>query len=66
MNATIRMDVGDNVVTCLRDFRHGDALCEGLTASADIPIYHKAALRTIHKGEAVVKYGQVKIGRAHV
>lgn len=57
----------DNVAVALEDIRPGDPirLPDGasIRARADIPYSHKAALRDIHPGEAIVKYGEI-IGTA--
>lgn len=60
----------DTVATVIAPVKCGESIVyaidgteKSLTASADIPIYHKAALRDIKKGEAVIKYG-CKIGYA--
>lgn len=69
MNATASPPAGsvihgapvDNVVTCCVPISSGQTvIVEGITttAAADIPIYHKMAIRTIGKGETVYKYGQ--------
>ena len=60
----------DTVATVIAPIKSGEKIVydingeeKSLTASTDIPIYHKAALRDINKGEAVTKYG-CKIGYA--
>ena len=60
----------DTVVTVIAPIKAGEELIyningeeKNLTASTDIPIYHKAALRDIKKGEVITKYG-CKIGYA--
>ena len=60
----------DTVATVIAPVKIGESIIysiggeeKSLTASTDIPIYHKAALRDIKKGEAVIKYG-CKIGYA--
>lgn len=53
----------DNVATLL-DFSVEDrATQDGLSLAAPIPFGHKVALRPIHAGQAVIKYG-VSIGTA--
>lgn len=52
----------DNVAVCLRPFTKGEAI-EGVTLREDIPQAHKVALRTIKKGENIIKYGN-PIGHA--
>lgn len=60
----------DSVVTVIAPIKAGEEIIynvdgqeKKLIASTDIPIYHKAALRDIKKGEVVTKYG-CKIGYA--
>ena len=60
----------DTVVTVIAPIKAGEEIIyningeeKKLTASTDIPIYHKAALRDIKKGEVITKYG-CKIGYA--
>lgn len=57
----------DNVAVALEDIRQGTSIRppDGTVfpALADIPYSHKAALKDIAHGEAIVKYGEV-IGRA--
>jgi altronate dehydratase small subunit len=51
----------DNVVTCCVPVSSGDTIVIGaqiVTASDNIPIYHKMALCPIAAGETVFKYGQ--------
>ena len=61
----ILLDKKDNVATCTSEVRKGDMVsCHGsaeaqVTASMDIPIWHKIALQAIPKGEMVYKYGEV-------
>lgn len=63
------IDVRDNVATALSPLTAGavrltgDAPAPALTVIEDIPDGHKAALRPIHTGEPIVKYGVV-IGAA--
>lgn len=60
----------DNVATAIRDIASGEAATVGIdeenmtvTVHQDIPLGHKLALRQIHCGEEILKYGTV-IGRA--
>jgi altronate dehydratase large subunit len=61
----LMMDITDNVVTTITEihkggqivFRKGDELVS-LEAADEIPYCHKAAIRPIAKGEAVIKYGE--------
>ncbi len=60
----------DNVVTVIAPIKAGEDIIYAMggeekrvTASTDIPIYHKAALNDIKKGDIVTKYG-CKIGYA--
>lgn len=51
----------DNVVTCCCAVVPGDTVTIAgctVTASENIPIYHKMAILPIAKGETVSKYGQ--------
>lgn len=51
----------DNVVTCCAPIACGDTVTVGttvVTATQDIPIYHKMALCRINAGATVYKYGQ--------
>lgn len=52
----------DNVVVVLRPFVKGEKI-ENVVLLEDIPQAHKVALKTIHKGEDVIKYGS-PIGHA--
>ena len=59
------IDEKDNVVVAIEPIAKGDTvtyLCNGkdvsVTALEDITIYHKMAVRDIHKGEPVIKYGE--------
>ena len=62
MRNTIHIHPNDNVCVALHDLHAGDA-AENLVLDRDIPKGHKIALRTIHEGEHIIKYGQI-IGRA--
>ncbi|MCD8035993.1 MAG: UxaA family hydrolase [Clostridiales bacterium] len=61
---------GDTVTTVIAAIKAGEKIIydingeeKSLTACTDIPIYHKAALKDIKKGDVVIKYG-CKIGYA--
>ena len=58
----IHIHTEDNVAVALRAIPAGTAF-DGVTARTDIPQGHKMALRTVHVGEQVVKYG-FSIGHA--
>jgi len=51
------IDPRDDVAVALSALAAGDAVAEGVTATAEIPAGHKVALRAIAKGEPVRKYG---------
>ena len=60
----------DTVCTVISPVKAGEKIIysfdgseKSLNAATDIPIYHKAALRDIKRGEPVIKYG-CKIGYA--
>lgn len=61
----VLLDKKDNVATCTVAVQKGDMVsCHGggeaqVTASMDIPIWHKIALQAIPKGDMVYKYGEV-------
>ncbi|WP_312634243.1 UxaA family hydrolase [Oscillibacter sp.] len=64
MNALI-VDPRDNVIVAIEPVATGDTVTylvggepASLTATEDIIIYHKLAIRDIQKGEPVVKYGE--------
>ena len=68
--AVFQIDTADNVATALTQIAQGtqaaiagDHKLESITASTDIPVGHKIALRDIACGEDIIKYGVV-IGRA--
>lgn len=54
----------DNVVVAIEPIKKGDAVYYGphqkepLTATEDIPIYHKLAICDIAQGAKVTKYGE--------
>lgn len=64
MKATV-IDARDNVAVVLGEVKKGDLVsfvkggiaCE-ITASSDVPTYHKIASSFIPKGQPVVKYGE--------
>ena len=60
----------DTVATVIAPIKEGENIIynidgeeKSLVAATDIPIYHKAALTDIKRGEPVIKYG-CKIGYA--
>lgn len=64
MNAMI-IDVKDNVAVVIDSIQKGTVVSfkaagevKEVQAKEDITIYHKMAIRTIKKGEPVVKYGE--------
>jgi len=60
MNDLVQIHPGDSAAVALRPLRAGEAAGWGggtLTLLEDLPMGHKAALRDIRKGEAVIKYG---------
>ncbi len=60
----IMLDEKDNVATLTEAARPGDTVrCIGgtgetLESCADIPVWHKIALKPLSKGTAVMKYGE--------
>ena len=66
MNAAIAISAADNVATALEPIAAGEVVTVGavsVTAAESIPRGHKIALRAIHAGEVVMKYGSA-IGTA--
>jgi altronate hydrolase len=66
MKPVLVISARDNVATALQPIEAGRSLdVNGVMVAAGeaIPSGHKIALRTIHTGEAVIKYGS-PIGRA--
>ena len=60
MNELVRIQPGDLVAVALKPLKKGSTVHYGdgsVTLRDDIPMGHKAALRPIRKGEAVIKYG---------
>ncbi len=60
MNETVRITERDTVAVALKPLKAGDTVSYGdgeITLTEDLPMGHKAALRDIRKGEAVIKYG---------
>jgi altronate hydrolase len=55
----IKLNTDDNVAVALQPLERGRTMDEsGVLLAEDIPAGHKAALRRIPVGEAVIKYGQ--------
>ncbi|MEW6046403.1 MAG: altronate dehydratase family protein [Bacillota bacterium] len=70
MHECIRLHPADNVATALRELEQGSTIqvlgsngFEQLTIHETIPFGHKVALRSIPRGNLIIKYGHV-IGRA--
>ena len=60
MNDMVRITERDMVAVALRPLKAGTKVSYGggeITLAEDLPMGHKAALRDIRKGEAVIKYG---------
>ena len=60
MNEMVRISSQDMVAVALKPLKAGETVSYGagtVTLKEDIPMGHKAALRDIRKGEAVIKYG---------
>ena len=67
MTNAILLDGKDNVATCTAAAVKGDTIKilggGEIVCVEDIPIWHKVALKPIHAGEKVFKYGEI-IGEA--
>ena len=60
MNEMVRITARDMVAVALKPLKAGETVSYGageITLKDDLPMGHKAALRKIRKGEAVIKYG---------
>lgn len=60
MNEMVRITARDMVAVALKPLKAGETVSYGsgsITLKEDLPMGHKAALRDIRKGEAVIKYG---------
>ena len=60
MNEMVRIHPADMVAVALKPLKAGETVSWGageITLKEDLPMGHKAALREIRKGEAVIKYG---------
>ena len=60
MNEMVRITARDMVAVALKPLKAGETVScgdEAITLKEDLPMGHKAALREIRKGEAVIKYG---------
>ncbi|MER2183773.1 MAG: UxaA family hydrolase, partial [Clostridia bacterium] len=60
MNEMVRITERDMVAVALKPLKAGETVSYGsgeITLTDDLPMGHKAALRDIRKGEAVIKYG---------
>lgn len=69
MNALV-IDVKDTVAVAIEPIKKGEEVTfmvagdlKTIEAADDITIYHKIAIREMHKGDPIVKYGE-HIGRA--
>jgi altronate dehydratase small subunit len=62
MNAALHMSSKDNVVTCLRPIHKGETITIDditVTATMDIPLFHKIAIADIPVGGLCYKYGEI-------
>ena len=60
MNEMVRIAAGDTVAVALKALKAGETVSYSdgtVTLREDLPMGHKAALRDIQAGEAVIKYG---------
>ena len=60
MKEMVRITPRDMVAVALKPLKAGETVSYGdgeITLRDDLPMGHKAALRDIRKGEAVIKYG---------
>ena len=60
MNEMVRISARDMVAVALKPLKAGETVSYGageIVLKEDLPMGHKAALRDIRKGEAVIKYG---------
>ncbi|MBR3332946.1 MAG: UxaA family hydrolase, partial [Clostridia bacterium] len=60
MNEMVRITARDTVAVALKPLKAGEKVSFGtaeITLKEDLPMGHKAALREIRRGEAVIKYG---------
>ena len=60
MNKLVRITGKDLVAVALQPLTAGETIDYGsgqVTLVSDIPMGHKVALRDIHRGEPVIKYG---------
>ena len=60
MKEMVRITPRDLVAVALKPLKAGETVSYGdgeITLKDDLPMGHKAALRDIRKGEAVIKYG---------
>ncbi|HOR86927.1 MAG TPA: UxaA family hydrolase [Bacillota bacterium] len=65
VNSVIMHEI-DSVATVTKNVSAGEAITYILNSepvtiksSADIPIYHKVAVKSVKKGEAIFKYGEI-------
>ncbi len=62
MNRALQLSKLDNVATCLTNVKQGDTVNTGthnLTATQNIPKFHKIAVAPIPAGSHCYKYGEV-------
>jgi altronate dehydratase small subunit len=62
MNAALHINAKDNVATCLRPVSKGETLSFGpvsVTATMDIPVFHKIAIAEIAVNGLCYKYGEI-------
>lgn len=61
MKQYIMIDEADDVITVLQDIQqHTEIVLQDgsvITATEDIPCFHKMAIRNIPKGDVVLRYG---------
>lgn len=58
----VLIEAKDNVLTVLEPVAAGDVVSDGkdtVTATEDIPVYHKIARQALRRGDALYKYGQL-------
>ena len=63
MARAIRICDKDNVAVCLGPVKKGDIVNYGINekvvAIMDIPVGHKIAIKSIEKGNYIIKYGEI-------
>ena len=58
-NLCIKISDRDNVAIAITDLKKGTEILPGVVTAEDIPQAHKIALKDIHQGEEVLRYGVV-------